>query len=180
MSDLRLAFRALRATPIVTSVALVSLALGIGANTAIFSLFNALMLRPLPVVDPERLVTVSSDRAIALGVKTGLGWNGAMWTAMQQSKPLFDGGFAWMSGRFTLGRSGEARTVAGLYASGDFFKTLGVPAIIGRTFTTADDVAGGEPSGSSATDCGNRSSVVQCLCSVRRSSSRECQSRSSV
>jgi len=65
-----------------------------------------------------------------------------MWTAMQPSTQLFDGGFAWMSGRFTLGRSGEARTIAGLYASGDFFKTLGIPAIIGRTFTTADDVAG--------------------------------------
>jgi putative ABC transport system permease protein len=142
MSDIRLALRALRATPIVSSVAILSLALGIGANTAIFSLFNALMLRPLPVVEPQRLVTVSSDSALALGVKTGLGWNGAMWTAMEPNLPLFDGGFAWMSRRFTLGRSGEAHTVDGMYTSGDFFKTLGVPALLGRTFTAADDVRG--------------------------------------
>ena len=142
MSDLQLALRALRATPLVSGVALISLALGIGANTAIFSLFNALMLRPLPVANPQRLVTVSSERAIALGVTTGLGWNGAMWTAMQPSISLFDGGFAWVPGRFRLGGSGEARTIEGLYASGEFFRTLGVPAAIGRTFTTADEAPG--------------------------------------
>ncbi len=60
MPDLRDAFRALRATPIVTAVAILSLALGIGANTAIFSLINALMLRSLPVKDPQRLVQVLS------------------------------------------------------------------------------------------------------------------------
>ena len=54
MSDIRDAFRALRATPVVTAVAILSLALGIGANTAIFSLVNALMLRALPVKDPQR------------------------------------------------------------------------------------------------------------------------------
>ncbi len=60
MHDLRLAVRALRATPIVTAVAILSLALGIGANTAIFSLVNSLLLRSLPVANPQRLVTVST------------------------------------------------------------------------------------------------------------------------
>ena len=62
MQDLRLAFRALRATPIVTAVAVLSLALGIGANTAIFSLVNSLILRTLPVADPQRLVILSGRR----------------------------------------------------------------------------------------------------------------------
>ena len=60
LQDFRLAIRSLRATPVVTAVALLSLALGIGANTAIFSLVNGLLLRPLPVKDPHRLVMVST------------------------------------------------------------------------------------------------------------------------
>ena len=69
MQDLRLAIRALRATPIVTSIAVLSLALGIGANTAIFSLVNALMLRSLPVKDPRRLVLIAHRQrhAVARG-----------------------------------------------------------------------------------------------------------------
>jgi hypothetical protein len=60
LQDFRLAIRSLRATPVVTAVAFLSLALGIGANTAIFSLVNGLLLRPLPVKDPHRLVLVST------------------------------------------------------------------------------------------------------------------------
>ena len=60
---LRLAIRSLRATPVVTAVAILSLALGIGANTAIFSLINSLLLRPLPVERPDQLVAVSIGNA---------------------------------------------------------------------------------------------------------------------
>ena len=83
MHDLRLAVRALRATPIVSCVAALSLALGIGANTAIFSLVNSLLLRTLPVAEPQRLVTISSARAIGMGFKAGLGWNYAMWDRLR-------------------------------------------------------------------------------------------------
>ena len=84
MQDLRLAIRALGAAPIVSIVAVLSLALGIGANTAIFSVVNSLLLRPLPVTDPHRLVSISSDRAIGLGFKAGLGWSYAMWDQLRQ------------------------------------------------------------------------------------------------
>jgi hypothetical protein len=64
MQDLRLALRAIRATPTVSAIAILSLALGIGANTAIFSLVNSLVLQPLPVKDPQRLAILSGGRAL--------------------------------------------------------------------------------------------------------------------
>jgi predicted permease len=154
MQDLRLAVRALAATPIVSIVAVLSLALGIGANTAIFSIVNSLLLRPLPVEDPHRVVSISSDRAVSLGFKAGLGWNYRMWDQLRQQAglaagvdPAFAGALAWSPQRFDLARGGERQDVDGLVTSGDFFTTLGVPARLGRVFTTADDVRGGGPDG---------------------------------
>jgi putative ABC transport system permease protein len=147
MSDFRLAVRALRATPIVSTVAALSLALGIGANTAIFSLVNSLLLRTLPVVEPQRLVTISSDAAIALGFKAGLGWSDAMWERLRERANAFDGACTWSVQRFNLAQGGETQPADGLVTSGDFFKTLGVPALLGRTFTSADDARGGGPDG---------------------------------
>jgi putative ABC transport system permease protein len=157
MQDLRLAIRALAATPIVSIVAVLSLALGIGANTAIFSLVNSLLLRPLPVADPHRLVSISSDRAIGLGFKAGLGWSYAMWDQLRQQagietaatgiEPSFAGALAWSAQRFDLAQGGEMQEVNGLVTSGGFFTTLGVPAQLGRTYTSADDVRGGGPDG---------------------------------
>jgi putative ABC transport system permease protein len=145
--DLQLASRALRATPIVSSVAILSLALCIGANTAIFSIINGLLLRTLPVAEPQRLVTVSSASAIDHGFRAGLGWSYPMWERLRQRAQAFDGAFAWYLQRFDLGEGGEMQPVDGLFASGDFFTTLGVPALLGRTFTNADDVRGGGPKG---------------------------------
>src|SRR6187399_1425751 len=102
MDDLRLSIRALRANPIVSLVAVLSLALGIGANTAVFSLVNGLLLRTLPVAEPQRLVTISSDQAINLGFKAGLGWSSAMWDALRQRAQPFDGALAWSNQRFNL------------------------------------------------------------------------------
>jgi predicted permease len=147
MGDLRLAVRALRATPIVSIVAALSLALGIGANTAIFSLVNSLLLRTLPVKEPRSLVTISSDAAIRLGFKTGLGWSYAMWDRFRQRSQPFEGAVAWTPQRINLAKGGESQPVDGLVVSGDFFTTLGVAAALGRTFTSADDVRGGGPDG---------------------------------
>src|SRR3954447_25759578 len=78
MQDLRLAIRSLAATPVVAAVAISSLALGIGANTAIFSLVDSLVLRTLPVAAPEQLVTVSTPRLV--GMESTAGWSFAVWT----------------------------------------------------------------------------------------------------
>jgi predicted permease len=147
MADLRLAVRALRATPIVSIVAVLSLALGIGANTAIFSLVNSLLLRTLPVREPQRLLAISSDAGIRLGFKAGLGWNYAMWDRFRQRAQPFDGTVAWTPQRINLAKKGESQPVDGLIVSGGFFATLGVPALLGRTITLSDDVRGGGPDG---------------------------------
>jgi putative ABC transport system permease protein len=147
MQDLRLAVRTLLATPLTSAVAVLSLALGIGANTAIFSLVNALLLRSLPVHAPERLVTITSESALRLGLTAGAGWDLAMWRRLREKSDAFAGALAWSVERFDLARGGERQPVDGLLVDGDFFTTLGVPALLGRTFTAADDVAGGGPDG---------------------------------
>ena len=144
MQDLRLAFRALRGTPVVTAVAVLSLALGIGANTAIFSLVNSLLLRSLPVADPQRLVEVSTGRAAGFRPS----YTYATFDQIRQHGQAFDGALAYSCcDRATLTIGDETRTVESVWVSGDFFTTLGVPALLGRTFTPADDVPGGGPDG---------------------------------
>src|SRR5262245_8488018 len=125
MQDLRVAVRALRATPLVSIVAVISLALGIGANTAIFSLVNSLVLRALPVIDPQRLVTIASPRVVDLG-GTG-GWSYPVWDQIRQRPQLFDGAVAFTMQRFNLARTGETQFVDGLLVSGSYFRALGVP-----------------------------------------------------
>ena len=127
--------------------AVLTLALGIGANTAIFSVANGIVLRPLPVANPQDLVTITSDTALRFGFQGGAGWNHAMWDRLRQRAGAFDGAFAWILQRVDLAEAGEMQPVNALFASGDVFKTLGVTAALGRTFTAADDVTGGGPDG---------------------------------
>jgi putative ABC transport system permease protein len=143
IGDIRLASRGLRNSPIVSAAAVLSLALGIGANTAIFSVVNALLLRALPVVEPHRLVTVSSGFALNHGFKAGAGMNYDMWLRMTEHLDAFDGGFAWAPGRVDLSPGGERQPAEVLFTSGKFLTTLGLPALIGRTFDDGDDVRGG-------------------------------------
>ena len=137
MSDLRDAFRALRATPVVSAVAILSLALGIGANTAVFSLLNSLMLRSLPVTEPQQLVQVMAG-------PTRTSWSNPLWEQLREREgQLFSGAFAYTAQRYNLARGGEAQLVNGIMASGKFFDVLGVSAILGRTFTPDNDVRKG-------------------------------------
>ena len=147
--DVRLALRMVRRSPGFTATIALTLALGIGANAAIFGVINSLLLRPLPVADPSRLVTISSDSAIARG-QAGVPWSFAMWEELQPHASLFDGAFAWTPARFDLAERGERQPVAGIFASGGYFAALGVAAIRGRTFTPADDRPGGGADGAVA------------------------------
>jgi predicted permease len=140
MSDIRDAFRALRATPIVTAVAVLSLALGIGANTAIFSILNTLLLRSLPVKDPQQLAIVATD-------EDRDSFTNPIWEQIRDRASLFSGAAAWSGGRFNTARSGETEFVQGLYVNGRFFDVFGVPPMLGRTFRESDDRRGGGADG---------------------------------
>lgn len=139
--DLQYATRSLLSQPGFTATAVLSLVLGIGANTAIFSIVNAVMLRSLPVEDPQALVQV----------KLGAGGDGELntplWEQIRDHQTAFSGVLAYSQERFNLADAGEVRPAQGLYVSGDFFRVLGVPAAVGRTFTPADDQWGGGPDG---------------------------------
>jgi predicted permease len=141
MHVLRDAFRALRASPIVAAVAILSLALGIGANTAMFSILDTLLLRSLPVKDPKEL-------AIMGQLPNGrTSWTNPIWEAVRGKPELFDGGFAWASTRFNLAQGGQTEFVDGVWTSGRYFDVLGVAPVLGRTWNASDDARGGGPDG---------------------------------
>ena len=142
--DLRYALRLLRLEPGFFSVAILSLALGIGANTAIFHLLDAVRLRALPVANPQELVEVemNSDHRTGNFSSRRADFTYALWDQLRTHQQAFSGLFAWSAHRFNTAPGGEVRLVEGLYASGDFFRTLGVVPALGRVLTTDDDRPG--------------------------------------
>ncbi len=144
--DLRFAVRLMRQTPAVSGIAMLSLALGIGANVAIFSLVNALMLKALPIHEPERLVVLNQPPT-EVGRQANTSFTHPQWEYVRDHQDIFAGVLAQGGTRFNLNAGGEARPVTGIFASGRFFDVLGVTPIIGRTFTAEDDRRGGGPDG---------------------------------
>ncbi len=141
LQDVRYGARMLRKNPIFTAVAVLTLALGIGANTAIFSLVNSVMLRFLPVEKPEELVQVLR-RSPRQGGQVVSIFTNPIWEQFRDRQVVFSGTFAWGPARFDLARGGEARYANGLWVSGDFFRTLGVRPALGRLISDADDRRG--------------------------------------
>lgn len=143
--DLRFGARLLRLNPGFAFVAITSLALGIGANTAIFQLIDAVRLRTLPVKNPQELAEVRlSEGGNYGGISNG--WHPEMtnplWEQVRDHQQAFSGMFAWGMDTFNLARGGQAHNAPGLWVSGDFFNVLGVPPILGRVFTPEDDRLG--------------------------------------
>jgi predicted permease len=138
--DVGYGLRVLRKSPGFTLVAVASLALGIGANTTIFTLVDSLVLRSLPVREPSRLVRLE-----------GGSWTNPIWEQIRERQhEILGTAAAYWDTRLDLAKGGEARYVEGMFASGAFFDVMGVPAILGRTFTLDDDRRGGGPDGSVA------------------------------
>src|SRR5688572_19944487 len=143
LRDLKFAVRQMRQAPIVSGVALLSLALGIGANVAIFSLVNALILKPLPVHEPDRLVIVGFEGI--RGPNTSL--TNPQWEYIRDHQEVLVGVGAYGNPRFNLNSGGETRNAQGLFVNGRFFDVLRGTPQIGRSLTTDDDRRGGGPDG---------------------------------
>ena len=145
IQDLRLALRGLRKSPGFTLTALCTLALGIGANTAIFTLIDAFLLRTLPVHDPQALAQIHIK-----GGNPGFGISSnervlsyAVWDQIRRHQEGFSGVFAWAEAEsFPIGSGATERAAHGLWVSGPIFSTLGLAPLRGRFFTAADDRAG--------------------------------------
>ena len=150
--DLRYAVRSLRSRPAFTLTVIATLALGIGANTAIFTLVDALVLRPLPVAHPDQLVIVSDPAAV------NSDWNGSPLTDYV-SLPLYrdvrarntvfsdiyaNGQTNTLDVKIGSGADAPVEEPHARFVTGNFFSVLGVPAYAGRTFTAAEDETPGE------------------------------------
>ena len=141
--DLGYGLRILKANPGFTVVAVLSLALGIGANSAIFQLIDAVRLKSLPVQKPEELVEVRiATRSARTGSFTSryARLTNAQWEQIRDQQQAFSGTLAFSVSRFNLAPSGEGRYAQGLLVSGDFFNVLGATPILGRVLTPQDDV----------------------------------------
>ena len=146
VQDTRYALRTLRANPGFAATAVLSLALGIGANTAIFSILNAVMLRSLPVEDPQRLVQLGSPDSSGTS-PLSVAFTNPIWEQVRDHQQAFSGTLAYDTDRFDLAAGGESHFANGLWVSGDYFHVLGVPAMRGRVFTPDDDRHGGGHAG---------------------------------
>ncbi|MGH7637160.1 MAG: ABC transporter permease, partial [Gemmatimonadaceae bacterium] len=145
MRNVKLAFRTLFKTPFVTTVAALSLALGIGANPAIFSIFDEMLRRPLPVFQPERLVNISTP-----GVMFGSNscnqagscqevWSYPMFRDVEKNPGLFGGIAGHVLFGVNVSFEGQTLNTDGLQVSGRYFQVLGLQPLLGRLIAPSDD-----------------------------------------
>ena len=144
LQDLRYAFRTLRKSTLFTAVAVLSLALGIGANTAIFTLVNQLLLQRLPVKNPDQLVMLTGEGR-HYGSNNGPGrLSYLMYADIRDRNQVFSGMFCTYYTTFSVTNGSKTELVSGEHVSGNYFRTLGVGAAVGRLITAQDDLRQGE------------------------------------
>ncbi|MFT4113209.1 permease prefix domain 1-containing protein, partial [Silvibacterium sp.] len=155
LADIRFALRQIRRAPGFAAIVVLTLGLGIGANTAIFTLVHAILLRSLPVSDPARLVRVGDgvgDCCFTNGLENPDGsvdiFSYGFYRHLRETTPEFQQLAAMEAGfsRFSVRRGeGPARSRFGEFVSGNYFETFGVGAFAGRVFTDADDQPSAAP-----------------------------------
>ena len=146
--DVRFGVRTLRKSPVFAVVALLSLALGIGANAAIFQLLDIVRLRALPVHDPQQMAEIALPQGRSrMGMTSGPRpmLTNPLWEQIREAQTSFVAPFAFGSAGFELAAGGESRTVPGIFISGNYFQALGSAPAAGRLIGPADDVRGCSP-----------------------------------
>src|SRR5919205_3979032 len=141
VKDIRFGLRSLAKRPAFTAIAVITLALGIGANSAIFSVVNAVLLRPLPFKDPERLITVWERRANSGSANLPL--SGHEYEAFKEHGNSFEALTLFQPNGFNLTGHGDPLMVDVGEVSTDYFAVIGVPPLLGRTFAPGEDEQGG-------------------------------------
>lgn len=136
MNDLRFALRQLLKNPGFTAVAVLTLALGIGASSTVFSLIQGVLLTPPPYPHPDRLVLLTPVRTD--GQRYTRGWPAAQWQEWQTESKLFEAiaGYSWTFNFLVLPDGSES--VEGMWVTPEYFQTAGISPVLGRTFSSAD------------------------------------------
>src|SRR6202040_1875808 len=139
LRDFRYSLRSLRKSPVFLTVAVLSLALGIGANTAIFTLINQLILQPLPVKDPGQLVMLAG-RGKHYGGNNGPDrLSFPMYQQLRDQNQVFSGMFCTYPATVSASFGGRTELIGAAFVSGTYFPVLGIEPAAGRVFTPSDD-----------------------------------------
>jgi predicted permease len=144
LRDVRFSIRLLAKTPGFTLIALLTLALGVGANTSVFSLINGLLLRPLPVPHAEQLAVLGMDQGEPRIIYT-LPY--PFFRALESKHEIFQYAFAFFGRKMLVRGRSSNETMRGMMVSGDYFNALATPPLLGRWLTPQDDRTGGSPDG---------------------------------
>ena len=145
ISDLKYGLRALIGRPSVTLIVVATLALGIGANTAIFSVVNATLLRPLPFSDPDRIVMVWGYLPKLAHTADKFPSSAANYLGLAKQTQTFEQLAAFRQWSWQLTHAGEPEQLQGVRVSANFFEALGAKPLLGSTFTSEQDVEGAAP-----------------------------------
>lgn len=145
LQDLRLGLRMLRKQPGFTLMAVLTLALGIGATSAVFSLIRGVLLTPPPYRQPERLVLIPPARSDGRQSAGPRGWPAAQWTEWQKQAQSFEGIAAYQWSFNFLVRPEGSESIEGMQVSGDYFRVLGLQPLLGRTFLESETGAATAP-----------------------------------
>jgi predicted permease len=145
--DVIFSMRLLQRSPGFTTVALLTLVLGVGANTAIFSLINGLLLRPLPIPHAEELAVLRMEEGFP---RPQYGFNAPFFRSLERRHEVFADVFAFNYESFQVRGASGNEAVEGQFVSGQFFRALQTPALLGRALSLEDDTTGGNPAGLAA------------------------------